>query len=256
MGCRSDSEYLQELVLQLSPEHAELINRLEQARLTLDFTLAGTYCRRSHDEIAPASHVLASVIRFWQALKRFLSMAWWRATPWPLKILYAVLAYVLIFALIAGIAGLEFGFDSAGRVAIFAEDLGIIIGMFCAAVLLVGLILIPFYFASMRLEHPSPTTVEIGRGHRSKYLAWFVSTPWPLKILYAALAYVLVFALAAAVAAFEYGRDSAGRVLTFAEDLSVIIGLVCAPVVLVGVFFAPLYLAVRIVIAGNLSEIR
>jgi hypothetical protein len=41
MSGRSDIEYLQELVVQLSPQDAELINRLERTRLTLEFMLAG-----------------------------------------------------------------------------------------------------------------------------------------------------------------------------------------------------------------------
>jgi hypothetical protein len=36
-----DIEHLQELVVQLPPEDAELINRLERTRLTLEFMLAG-----------------------------------------------------------------------------------------------------------------------------------------------------------------------------------------------------------------------
>ena len=42
MNGRSDIEHLQALMLQLSPENAELINRLERARLILEFMLAGT----------------------------------------------------------------------------------------------------------------------------------------------------------------------------------------------------------------------
>jgi hypothetical protein len=194
---------------------------------------------------------------FWLALKRFLSMSWWGATPWPLKILYAILAYVLAFALIAGIAGLEFGRDSADRVVIFAEDIGIIIGIFCASVFLVGLLLIPFYLASRRLESPKPTTAETAQDRiRRKYLAWFVAAPWPLKILYVVLAYVLVFVVIAGIAGLEFGRDSAGQVLTFAEDLSIIIGLVCAPVILIAVFFAPLYMAVRPQLTSPTPESR
>jgi hypothetical protein len=41
MSGRPDVEHLQELLVQLPPEDAELINRLERARLTLEFTLAG-----------------------------------------------------------------------------------------------------------------------------------------------------------------------------------------------------------------------
>ena len=41
MSGRSDIEHLQELVDQLSPEDAELFNRLERTRLTVEFMLAG-----------------------------------------------------------------------------------------------------------------------------------------------------------------------------------------------------------------------
>jgi hypothetical protein len=51
MSGRSDIEHLQELVVQLSPEDAELINRLERARLTLEFMLAGIRRPTTHEEI-------------------------------------------------------------------------------------------------------------------------------------------------------------------------------------------------------------
>ena len=53
MGSRSDIEHLQELVLQLSPEDAELINRLERTRLTLEFTLAGVRRPTTHEVGGP-----------------------------------------------------------------------------------------------------------------------------------------------------------------------------------------------------------
>jgi hypothetical protein len=43
MSHRSEIEHLQKLALQLSPTHAELINRLERTRLMLEFTLAGVH---------------------------------------------------------------------------------------------------------------------------------------------------------------------------------------------------------------------
>jgi len=54
MNGRSDIEHLQELVLQLSPENAELINRLERARLILGFMLAGTRRPTSREAIEHA----------------------------------------------------------------------------------------------------------------------------------------------------------------------------------------------------------
>jgi hypothetical protein len=49
MSSRSDIEHLQELLLQLSREDAELINRLERTRLILEFMFAGT-CRATSRE--------------------------------------------------------------------------------------------------------------------------------------------------------------------------------------------------------------
>jgi hypothetical protein len=43
MSTRSDIAHLQELVARLTPEDAELINRLEQSRLRLEFALAGIH---------------------------------------------------------------------------------------------------------------------------------------------------------------------------------------------------------------------
>lgn len=43
MSCRSDIAHLQELVARLTPADAELINRLEQSRLRLEFALAGIH---------------------------------------------------------------------------------------------------------------------------------------------------------------------------------------------------------------------
>ena len=54
MSSRSDIEHLQELVLQLAPEDAELINRLERTRLILEFMLAGTRRPTSREAIEPA----------------------------------------------------------------------------------------------------------------------------------------------------------------------------------------------------------
>jgi hypothetical protein len=54
MSSRSDIEHLQELMLQLAPEDAELINRLERTRLILEFMLAGTRRPTSREATEPA----------------------------------------------------------------------------------------------------------------------------------------------------------------------------------------------------------
>jgi hypothetical protein len=51
MSDQSDLEQLHELVLQLSPKNAELVNRLERTRLTLEFMLAGICYPGSREEI-------------------------------------------------------------------------------------------------------------------------------------------------------------------------------------------------------------
>ena len=51
MSGQSDIEHLQELLLQLSPRNAEMINRLERSRLTLEFMIAGISRPTSHEEI-------------------------------------------------------------------------------------------------------------------------------------------------------------------------------------------------------------
>jgi hypothetical protein len=182
----------------------------------------------------------------WSALKRFFSLRWFVAAPWPLKILYFVLAYVLAFAVTAAIVRLQFGRDAGGQVVIFAEDIGVIIGLLCAPIFFIGILLIPFYLASMRLANPTQANAATAQSFtRLKSLAWFIAAPWPLKVLYFVLAYVLAFALIAAIVALRSGRDAAGQVVILAEDVSLIIGLVCAPVALVLLILAPLYLAVR-----------
>ena len=51
MSCRSDIAHLQELVARLTPEDAELINRLEQSRLRLEFALAGIHRPRAYEDV-------------------------------------------------------------------------------------------------------------------------------------------------------------------------------------------------------------
>ena len=153
------------------------------------------------------------------------------AAPLPLKILYFVLAYVLAFGLIAAITGFEFGRDAAGKVVIFAQDIATMIALLCAPVVLVGFL---FLFLTTRSSEGAEVALEHGC---PKSVAWFVAAPLPFKILYFVLAYVLAFGLIAAITGFEFGRDAAGKVVIFAQDFAAIIGIICAPVVLVGVFY-------------------
>jgi len=68
-----DIEHLQELVVQLPPEDAELINRLERTRLTLEFMLAGVRRPTTHEEGEPRRARATSLIRhakLWRHLWR------------------------------------------------------------------------------------------------------------------------------------------------------------------------------------------
>jgi hypothetical protein len=75
-------------------------------------------------------------MRFWQTIKR---------PPWPLRIIYFVLAVYLIFWLIAALVWFEFGRRAEEQVVDLGMDLTTMVGIILAPVLLVGLIAVPFY---------------------------------------------------------------------------------------------------------------
>ena len=75
-------------------------------------------------------------MKVWQTIKR---------PPWPLRIIYFVLAFYLVFGLIAALAWFEFGRNAEDQVAHLAWDLTTMVGIILAPVLLVGLIAVPFY---------------------------------------------------------------------------------------------------------------
>jgi DMSO/TMAO reductase YedYZ heme-binding membrane subunit len=56
-----------------------------------------------------------------------------------------------------------------------------------------------------------------------------------------ALAFYLVLALIAAFAWFEFGRNAEEQVVDFAEDLTTMVGIVVAPIFLMGLIVVPLY---------------
>ena len=75
-------------------------------------------------------------MRFWQTIKR---------PPWPLRIIYFVLALYLVFGLIAALAWFEFGRNAEDQVVDLAGDLTTMVGIILVPILLIGLIAVPFY---------------------------------------------------------------------------------------------------------------
>ena len=74
-------------------------------------------------------------MRFWQTIKQ---------APWPLRIIYFVLAVYLVVGLIAAVAWIEFGRDAEDRVVALAGDVSTIVGIVLVPLLLIGLILFLF----------------------------------------------------------------------------------------------------------------
>ncbi len=75
-------------------------------------------------------------MKFWQTIKR---------SPWPLRIIYFVVALYIVFGLIAALVWFEFGRDAEEQVVDLGMDLTTMIGIILVPVLLVGLIVVPLY---------------------------------------------------------------------------------------------------------------
>jgi hypothetical protein len=75
-------------------------------------------------------------MKVWQTIKR---------PPWPLRIIYFVLALYLVFWLIAALVWFEFGRSAEDQVVGLAGDLTTVVGIILVPVLLAGLIAVPFY---------------------------------------------------------------------------------------------------------------
>ena len=75
-------------------------------------------------------------MKFWQTIKR---------SPWPLRIIYFVVALYLVLWLIAVLAWFEFGRSAEDQVVDVAGDLTTMVGIVLVPILLVGLIAVPFY---------------------------------------------------------------------------------------------------------------
>jgi len=65
--------------------------------------------------------------------------------------------------------------------------------------------------------------------------------PWPLRIIYFVSALYLVFWLIAALVWFEFGRNVEEQVVDLAGDLTTMVGIILAPVLLVGLIAVPFY---------------
>jgi len=75
-------------------------------------------------------------MRIWQTITQ---------SPWPLRIIYFVLAVYLAFGLIAAVVWFEFGRAAEDQVVNLAEDLTTVAGIILGPILLIGLIGVPFY---------------------------------------------------------------------------------------------------------------
>jgi hypothetical protein len=64
---------------------------------------------------------------------------------WPLRIVYFVLAAYLVLALIAALAWFGFGRNAEQQVVDLTEDLTTTVGIVLGPILLMGLIIVPFY---------------------------------------------------------------------------------------------------------------
>jgi hypothetical protein len=73
-------------------------------------------------------------MRIWQTIKR---------SPWPLRIIYFVVAVYLAFVLIAALVWFEFGRDAEHQVVDLGWDLTTMVGIVVFPVLLIGLIAAP-----------------------------------------------------------------------------------------------------------------
>jgi hypothetical protein len=77
---------------------------------------------------------IPSDMRIWQTIKR---------SPWPLRIIYFVVAVYLAFVLIAALVWFEFGRDAEHQVVDLGWDLTTMVGIVVFPVLLIGLIAAP-----------------------------------------------------------------------------------------------------------------
>src|SRR5262249_43774525 len=72
----------------------------------------------------------------------------WRTitqSPWPLRIIYFVLAVYLAFGLMAVLVWFEFGRNAEDQVVELGWDLTTMVGIVAFPILLVGLIVVPVY---------------------------------------------------------------------------------------------------------------
>jgi len=84
-------------------------------------------------------------VRFGQIIRRFLSAAWLAEVPWPLRVVRGILAFYLVFVLIAGVAWLGFGRNAEKQVVDLGEGLTEIALTVFVPLFLFGLLAVPFH---------------------------------------------------------------------------------------------------------------
>jgi hypothetical protein len=84
-------------------------------------------------------------MRFWQTIKRHLSTPRFTEAPWAFKIVCFVLAFYLVFGLIAAGAWLGFGRNAEAQVVEAALSLSEIVGIVLVPLLLIGLVAVPLH---------------------------------------------------------------------------------------------------------------
>jgi hypothetical protein len=131
-------------------------------------------------------------MRFWQTLTRSGKAAW------PLKILGFVLAFYLVFVLIAALAWLGFGRNAEEQVIDLAGDVTTIVGIVLVPVLVIGLIAVPLYRWSVG-ELVNVVERDPPEYKPDQWLGWWQSTHTVRKfvlvcVVIAALFAVLVWA--------------------------------------------------------------
>ena len=84
-------------------------------------------------------------MRPWHTIRRALSAAWFAEVAWPLRLVRGVLAFYVVFALIAAVAWIGFGRDAEKAVVDLGEGFTAIVLIISLPLLLVGLIAVPVH---------------------------------------------------------------------------------------------------------------
>ena len=79
-------------------------------------------------------------------------------------------------------------------------------------------------------------------------------SPWPLRIIYFVSALYLVFWLIAWLVWFEFGRKAEDQVVGLAGDLTTMVGIILAPILLVGLIAVPFYRWIASKLVGFIED--